>query len=157
MWAIIASAIGTHPDSAYNIVMWLGDGNSTHGDALGAMRLLDPDDIINWTRENTADCVRLIYHGLPKTLDSSKGGRVTQLFIENFISGNRVEGALVAHFAYSGAWSGPRSAYLRRKRDEARGWLGALNSSQVEKWLTRYIEVLTDDIERAEIEEERGF
>jgi hypothetical protein len=156
-WAIIASAIDTHADSAYNIVMWLGDSSSAHGDAPGAMRLLNPDDIINWTRANTADRVRLIYHGLPKTLDSSKGGRVTQLFIENFISGDRVEGALVAHFAYSGAWSGPRSAYLRRKRDEARGWLGVSNSPDVEQWLTRYIVMLTEDIESAEIEEERGF
>jgi hypothetical protein len=156
-WAIIASAIESKPDSAYNIVMWLGDSNSAHGDAPGAMRLLDPDDIISWTRANAANRVRLIYHGLPKTLDRSKGGRVTQLFIELFVSGDRVDGALVAHFAYSGAWSGPRSGYLRRKRDEARGWLGASNSPEVEQWLTRYIGMLTNDIESAEIEEERGF
>jgi hypothetical protein len=121
------------------------------------MRLLNPDDIISWTRANVTERVRLICHGLPKTLDSSKGGRVTQLFIENFVLGDRVDGALVMHFAYSGGWSGPRSAYLRCKRDEARGWLGAITSSHVEQWLTRYIKVLTDDIERAEIEEERGF
>jgi hypothetical protein len=63
----------------------------------------------------------------------------------------------MAHFAYSGAWWGPRSLYLRGKRDEARGWLGGIRSPGVEEWVARYIATLSQDIELAEIEEERGF
>jgi hypothetical protein len=81
---------------------------------------------------------------------------VTQLFIETFGSMDRVSGALMQHFVYSGAWAGPRSLYLRSKRDEARAWLSAIRSAAVEEWATRYIEMLSQDIELAEIEEERG-
>ena len=121
------------------------------------MRLLNADDIIRWTQERPEERVRLIYHGLPKTLDEKVGGRVTQLFIETFGSLDRFAGALMAHFAYGGAWAGPRSLYLRGKRDEARGWLSGIRSPQVEGWVTRYIAMLSQDIELAEIEEERGF
>jgi hypothetical protein len=156
-WPIIQAAIESQPEAAYNIVMWLGDSSLAHRAAPGAMRLLNADDIIRWTRENPDERVRLIYHGLPKTLDEKVGGRVTQLFIEAFGSMDRVTGSLMAHFAYGGAWWGPRSAYLRGKRDEARAWLGGIRSPAVEEWVARYIETLSQDIELAEIEEERGF
>ena len=156
-WTIIQAAIESQPDRAYEIVMWLGDSSLAHRGAPGAMRLLNADDIIRWTREKPDERVRLIYHGLPKTLDENAGGRVTQLFIEAFGSLDRVTGALMAHFVYSGAWWGPRSQYLRGKRDEARGWLGGIRSPTVEEWVTRYIAMLSQDIELAEIEEERGF
>ncbi len=155
-WPIIQAAIESQPDRAYGIVMWLGDSSLAHRGAPGAMRLLNAEDIIQWTREKPEDRVRLIYNGLPKTLDEKVGGRVTQLFIETFGSMDRVTGALMAHFAYSGSWWGPRSLYLRGKRDEARGWLGGIRSPAVEEWVTRYIAMLSQDIERAEIEEERG-
>jgi len=121
------------------------------------MRLLNADDIIRWVREKPEARVPLIYHGLPKTLDEKEGGRVTQLFIEAFSSMEQVAGSLMAHFVYGGAWSGPRSLYLRSKRDEARGWLSGLRTPAVEEWVTRYIATLSQDIELAEIEEERGF
>jgi hypothetical protein len=155
-WAIIRSALEGHPDEAYDIVMWLGDSSLAHRGSPGAMRLLNADDIIRWTAEDHEKRMRLIYHGLPKTLDEKVGGRVTQLFIETFGSADRVSGALMQHFAYSGAWSGPRSLYLRGKRDEARAWLSGIQSTAVQEWVTRYIEVLSQDIELAEIEEERG-
>ncbi len=155
-WAIIESAIESQPDDAFDIVMWLGDSGAAHRDAPGAMRLLNPNDIIRWTQANPDERVRLIYHGLPKTLDEAHGGRVTQLFIEEFGDRDQVSGGLVMHFAYHGAWAGPRSAYLRRKRNEARGWLSSIRSGKVEQWATRYIGLLTEDIGRAEIEEERG-
>ena len=156
-WSIIQAAIESQPDAAYGIVMWLGDSSLAHQGTPGAMRLLNAEDIIQWARGKPEERVRLIYNGLPKTLDEKAGGRVTQLFIEIFGSMDRVTGALIAHFAYSGAWWGPRSSYLRGKRDEARGWLGGIRSPTVEEWVTRYIATLSQDIELAEIEEERGF
>jgi hypothetical protein len=156
-WPIIQAAMESQPDVAYDIVMWLGDSSLAHRGAPGAMRLLNADDIIRWTREKPGERVHIIYHGLPKTLDEKVGGRVTQLFIEVFGSMDRVTGALMAHFAYSGAWSGPRSLYLRGKRDEARGWIGEIKSPAVEEWVAGYIATLSQDIELAEIEEERGF
>jgi hypothetical protein len=156
-WPIIQAAIESQPDGAYDIVMWLGDSSLARRGAPGAMRLLNADDVIRWTREKPEERVRLIYHGLPKTLDENAGGRVTQLFIEAFGSMDRVRGTLMAHFAYGGAWWGPRSLYLRGKRDEARGWLGGIMSPAVEEWVTRYVATLSQDIELAEIDEERGF
>jgi hypothetical protein len=83
-WPMIQAAIESQPDGAYDIVMWLGDSSVAHRGAPGAMRLLNADDIIRWTREKPGERVHLIDHGLPKTLDEKVGGRVTQLFIESF-------------------------------------------------------------------------
>ena len=54
-----------------------------------------------------------------------------------------------------GGWWGPASKHYRGKRDSARGWLADESDPRVQKWLRRYIESLTYQIERAEIEEER--
>lgn len=156
-WARIASAIESHPDQAFDVVMWLGDSNGTHGDIPGAMRLLDAADVIDWMRADPESRVKLIHHGLPRTLDRTQGGLVTQLFIQAFGSRVHVASALRSHFAYSGAWSGPRSNYLRGKRDEARRWLASPVSSEVEQWTRQYIEMLSEDIQAAEIGEERGL
>jgi hypothetical protein len=115
------------------------------------MRLLDAVDVIDWTGADPESRVKLIYHGLPRTLDKTQGGLVTQLFIQVFGSRANVGSALMSHFAYSGAWSGPRSNYLRGKRDEARRWLTSTVSPEVEQWTMQYIEMLTECVFRARV------
>jgi hypothetical protein len=156
-WKLIAQAIERNRKKAYDIVMWLGDSGFERNRDLGAMRLVDPDDVIAWTAAAPDERISLIYHGLPKTLDPSGGGAVTLRFIEVFGDREKVGGALISHFMYGGGWSGPRSAYMSRKRDEARKWLAEAKSPKVQNWLTQYIDALSEDIEGAQIEEERRF
>jgi hypothetical protein len=156
-WKLIAQAIERNRKKAYDIVMWLGDSGFERNRDLGAMRLVDPDDVIAWTAAAPDERISLIYHGLPKTLDPSGGGAVTLRFIEVFGDREKVGGALISHFMYGGGWSGPRSAYMSHKRDEARKWLAEAKSPKVQNWLTQYIDALSEDIEGAQIEEERRF
>ena len=60
----------------------------------------------------------------------------------------------MAHF-WSGGHSGPSSVHYRTKRDATRKLLDEENSTRIREWLEEYIEWLSRDIERAEIEEER--
>lgn len=156
-WKLISAAVERDKKHAYDIVMWLGDSGFEDRRDLGAMRLLDPNEIIEWTKAAPDDRIKLIYHGLPKSLDPSEGGAVTVLFLETFGNTDRVPATLISHFMYGGGWSGPRSAYLSRKRDEARKWLSQTKSPVVQGWLSRYILALGVDIESSQIEEERGF
>jgi len=156
-WKLIASAIEREKKHGYDIVMWLGDSGFEGRRDLGAMRLLDPKDVIDWTNAAPDDRIKLIYPALPKTLSVSDGGAVTVLFLEAFGHQDKVVSALISHFMYGGGWSGPRSEYLSRKRDEARKWLSETKSPKVQNWLTQYIAALSSDIEAAQIEEERGF
>jgi hypothetical protein len=57
---------------------------------------------------------------------------------------------------HSGGWSGPTSAYLKRKRDKLRRWLAAGFDSQIVQWIEAEIEHLDRSIEREEIDEERS-
>jgi hypothetical protein len=156
-WKLITQAIERNPKKAYDIVMWLGDSGSEDNRDFGAMRLVDPDDVIAWTAAAPDERISLIYHGLPKTLDLDSGGTVTRKFIDAFSDRDKVGGALISHFIYGGGWSGPRSAYMSRKRDEARKWLLETESVKLQSWLTQYIDALSQDIEDARIEEERRF
>ncbi|MDH4187922.1 MAG: hypothetical protein OEV08_13090, partial [Nitrospira sp.] len=156
-WKLIAQALEGDKKHAYEIVSWLGEMGFEDSPKAGALRLLDPQDIINWTKDDPDKRVSLMYHALPRNLDQDDGGTITRLFIETFSDLDRVRPALISHFMYGGGWSGPRSEYLARKRDKARKWLSEATSSKVQVWLTQYIEALSADIESAQIGEERDF
>ena len=54
-------------------------------------------------------------------------------------------------------WCGPASDQYRRLRDEARTWLVDEKDVTVRDWIEDYIDGLSHDIDRAEIDEERGM
>lgn len=104
---------------------------------------------------NPKDRAWKILRCLPKTLDESRGGKLTELFIESF-GEDELGNSLIGHF-WTGGWWGPESQYLARKRDKAREWILEIKSGKVLAWLYRYIEYLNQRIPEAELREERGF
>jgi hypothetical protein len=156
-WKLITQALEGDKKHAYEIVSWLGEMGFEDSPKAGALRLLDPQDVIDWTGDAPDKRVALMYHALPKSLDQDDGGTVTRLFIEAFSDLDKVGPALISHFMYGGGWSGPKSEYLARKRDKARKWLSETTSAKIQTWLMQYIEALSADIESAQIGEEREF
>lgn len=57
---------------------------------------------------------------------------------------------------HSGGWTGPTSAYLKRKREKFRRWLAAGFEIEMSQWIEAEIEYLDRNIEREEIDEERS-
>lgn len=156
-WKLIATALEGERKHGYEIASWLGEISFEDDPKGGALRLVDAQDVIDWTNHAPETRIPLIYRALPRTLDETEGGVVTRLFVERFADGDKVSSALISHFMYGGGWSGPRSEYLSRKRDKARRWLSEAASERVQTWLMQYIEALSVDIENAHIQEEREF
>ena len=83
-WGVISAALERNADDAYYIVTWLGDGGFGGNRSPGAIRFIEPLDIITWTSAAPKERIHLIYHALPRTLDFSEGGAITVQFIDAF-------------------------------------------------------------------------
>ena len=155
-WAIISKNLESNNERSSWLEMWLGEEMSFDNDKIvGPITAFNSESVIAWVKENTAKRARTILRSLPKTLDEGGGGKLTRLFIESFGDG-RLGDFLMGHFR-AGGWSGPESAYLAGKRDEARNWVSQIKSAKVLTWLYRYIDCLNDAIAQAETREEREF
>ena len=155
-WAIISKSLELNDKRSTWLEMWLGEEMSFDNDKIvGPIIAFNPDSVITWARENPAKRARTILRCLPKTLDEKRGGKLTRLFIESFGDG-QLGDSLIGHF-WTGGWSGPQSAYLAGKRNEARNWVSQIKSGKILEWLYRYIECLNELIAQAEITEEREF
>ena len=136
--------------------MWLGEGVSFGDDKfVGPITAFKPESVMGWVIESPTKRARKLLRCLPKTLDETRGGKLTRLFVEASGEGELGD-YLMAHF-WSGGWSGPESAYRAGKRDKAREWVSEIKSGKILAWLYRYIEYLSDLIAQAEIREEREF
>lgn len=140
-----------------HVLGWLSDEIGFEEDAKeNAIRYFDPAVVLAWVAEQPEKRIRLIGRCLPKTLDFDEGGILTRLFIEAYGDDEEIRYFLISHF-WGGGWTGPESAYLMRKRDKARKWVSEIRSDKIQTWLSMYIDALTKDIIRAEINEERRF
>ncbi|MBI5484919.1 MAG: hypothetical protein HY888_10720, partial [Deltaproteobacteria bacterium] len=162
-----------NPDSCWNIISkfldkvkeeyswymlsWLGDEISFgEREKPGAIRYFTPQCVMEWIKEKPKKRVPLITRCLPKSFDLENGGELTRLFVEAYCDGGDASGRLISHF-WCGGYSGPESMYRSNQREEARKWLSEINSPKIRAWLIKYIECLSETIERAQISEERAF
>ena len=156
-WKIISELLISQSEKYYELIFWLKGGigfkdRSEHS----IMRHMSAEDVIDWIKTDIDNRCRLIQEVLPKTLDEDAGGQLTRLFIEEFCDDERLAGHLHVHF-HMGGWSGPDSIYLSGKRDAARRWMSEITSPRIQIWLGKYIEHLSNYIEKAIIKEEREF
>ncbi len=156
-WKLISAALEGDSENRYYILTWLGDEMGFDDNPQrGAVRHIDPTEVISWIQKKPDERAIMFYVALPKTLDEDVGGKLTREFIEAFADNDRISSSMMLHF-WIGGWSGPESEYLSRKRDEARQWLSQAKSPKLQGWLSRYIQYLTPRIESARISEERDF
>jgi hypothetical protein len=89
-------------------------------------------------------------------LDQSPAGRLTRDFVAKYGNDEGLCSLLSCHF-HSRSWMGPASDFYRSLREAAREWLDGERHRNVVRWVENYIDELSRDIQRAEIQEERGL
>jgi len=157
-WRILASRInavdGIH---RYRLIDWLGPSVSFASDVtVGPLTNFPMHSVFDWVAEDPECRARELIHVVPKSLARDELGGWARELLNRYGDQEDVRLGLLSHFR-SGGWSGKASERYRRLRDEARAWLDEETSMRVRQWLGEYIECLSIDIERAEIEEEREF
>jgi hypothetical protein len=157
-WGIIKAHFEeTLPMWRGGVLNWLEGGlvGFEEQEPRGAIADLPFQEIFQWIDENPESRAELIAHAAPRTLDDIKGGKLTRELLRKYGQFEGVQSGISANF-HSGEWSGPRSTYLKRKREMFRQWLAAGFDYEITQWIESEIEYLDRSIEREEINEERS-
>jgi hypothetical protein len=156
-WTIISSMLASEEGESYYLTSWLGEEFRFEDDSqAGAIRIFDPNIVMNWVVQDPKNRAWKLIHCLPKTLNQEEGGKLTRLFLEAFGDDGELSEHLLGHF-WTGGWTGPESEHFARKRDKARSWISLMKSAKALSWIHRYIDNLNEMIKKAELEEERRF
>lgn len=157
-WKIVKTHFErTLPKWRSDLFSWLKGGLGGFSDTQprGAIVDLPVAEIFQWIEEDPSSRAALIAHAAPATLDDEGGGQLTRGLLSRYGHLDGVQNGIGATF-HSGGWTGPTSAYLRRKREKMREWLAAGFEFEVVQWIESEIEYLDRSIEREEIDEERS-
>ena len=145
------------PEWRSDLFQWLNGGLSgfDEKDPRGAIADLPVPEILEWIEEDPEPRAVLMAHAAPRTLDDELGGRLTRELLYRYGQFDGVRNGISATF-HSGGWTGPTSAYLKRKREKFRQWLAAGFEIEITQWIEAEIDYLDQRIEREEIDEERS-
>lgn len=156
-WEIVARhLLSVSPKWRGDLINWLKGGMRGFGEASSVPPIAEfpLQTVLDWIAQNPGDRAAMIAHCAPSSLDDDLGGALTRALLVSYRDVDGVANGISANFG-SGGWSGPRSQYLRTKRDRFRGWLSKRFDQNVVSWIEREISYLDQDIEAAEISEER--
>lgn len=157
-WAIVKEHFEEFlPKWRFDLVNWLKGGLGAFDEKtpIGVIADLPLSDILNWIDEDPESRAGLIAHAAPQTLDDINGGNLTRELLHKYGHLDDVQSGISVSF-HSGGWTGPTSAYLKRKREKFRRWLRAGFEAEVSQWIETEIEHLDHRIEQEEIGEERS-
>jgi hypothetical protein len=157
-WAVVKRHFEeTLPKRRDDILSWLKGGLHTFDEKIskGAIADLPFSDVLAWIEQDPEPRAVLLAHASLRTLDDEQGGQLTRELLYRYGQFKGVRNGISASF-HSGGWSGPTSAYLKRKRDKFRRWLAAGFEIEVTQWIESEIEYLDRNIEQEEIDEERS-
>jgi len=157
-WALVKKHFEeTLPKWRGDILNWLKGGLHTFDEKIpkGAIADLPLSEILAWIEQHPEPRAVLMAHAALRTLDDEQGGQLTRELLYRYGQFKGVRNGISATF-HSGGWSGPTSAYLKRKRDKFRQWLAAGFEVEITQWIESEIEYLDQRIEQEEIDEERS-
>ena len=157
-WTIVRSHLeASLPQWRSDVLSWLKGGLSSFDekDLRGPICDMPVSQIIDWIEIDVVRRAPLIAYAVPASLDDVDGGQLTRELLTRYGQIEGVGDGISATF-HSGGWTGPTSAYLRRKRERLRGWLGAALTFPVTQWIESEIKYLDGGIEREEVNEERS-
>ncbi len=139
-----------------DLINWLQGGLAfDYDDDEPAIARMPLQEILSWIEGDPSSRARIIAHAVPKTLDDEGGGYLTRELLSRYRAYDGVESAISAIF-HSGGWHGPRSIYLKQKRDKFRRWLASGYCAEITQWIESEIEYLDGAIESEEVDEERS-
>ncbi len=156
-WKLVSRMLEDNDAASFHLMYWFDSDNIEEGEENKSLASYFPiDKVMKWVGEDEKIRKNKIIEILPKTLELQNGGYLTREFIDKFCNDKKTTGRLIVHF-WAGSWSGNTSAYLSGKRDIARKWFSEIESARIQKWLSYYMDWLSERIERELIEEEREF
>jgi len=157
-WRIVMAKLESTKDmERFHLVHWLGPGISFGSSVtIGPLALFPMNAVFDWIAENPDERAYEIASIVPKSLAHDEYGEWARELLNRYGDKENVRHGLMSHF-WADGWSGLASDHYRRKRDTARDWLDSESSMRVRQWLQEFIDWLSRDIERSEIEEEREF
>jgi hypothetical protein len=151
-WGIIAARLDAASRSdAHCILNWLSPHDGSGG---GLLTLFPLDAVFDWVAADSERRARALATIVPKSLACSEDGNWTRELLIRHGGETGVMERLSSHF-WSGGYVGNASEHYRSEREKARSWLSSEKSSRVRQWLEFHIRRLSNDIESAEIDEER--
>ena len=157
-WQVISARIDAAEGlKRYFLIHWLAPGMS-FGDAVGTgpLLLFPMDTVFDWVDQDPETRAYELVRAVPKSLARDEVGNWARELLNRYGNQEDVRRGLLSHF-WSGGWSGNLSDRYRQLRETARGWLAEETSLRIREWLEEFIDWLSRDIERAEIEEEREY
>lgn len=157
-WALVKRHFEeTLPKWRGGILSWLKGGLHAFDEKnpKGAIADIPFSEILAWIEQDPEPRAVLMAHATLRTLDDEQGGQLTRELLCRYGQFEGVRNGISATF-HSGGWSGPTSAYLKRKRDKFRQWLAAGFEVEITQWIESEIEYLDRNIEQEEIDEERS-
>jgi len=156
-WSVISEELeGDYDTKKFEISHWLGEPGFGRHARKTPITFIPVDCIVDWIEKDREKRLHFVLSMLPQTLDAGEGGQLTRRIIEGYADDESISNSIISHF-YAGSWSGPTSLHYSRKRDAARTWLAETDSVNIQKWLARFIDSLSDSIESEKIQEEREF
>ena len=139
------------------LIDWLApDMSLEDGVGTGPLLLFPIDAVIDWVDRDPETRAYELVRAVPKSLSRDEVGVWARELLNRYGSQEDVRRGLLSHF-WAGGWCGNLSDRYRKLRETARGWLAEETSLRIREWLEEFIDWLSSDIERAEIEEEREY
>lgn len=156
-WKIVtAHLLSSTPKWRSDLLNWLkgGIGGFGENESVPPIAEFPVQLIIEWVEQDTENRTAMIAHCAPRSLDDKFGGELTRALLAKYQHIDGVLSGICANF-HSGGWTGPRSQYLRGRREQFRAWLSRDFDANVSSWIENEIVQLDREIEEAEISEER--
>jgi hypothetical protein len=154
-WKKVTKYLGPPMDSrAFHIKEWLRGGEFFR-EKEGALSIIPLEAIWKWVDEDVEKRARYLAVFVPNTLFREQGKVcLARETLARYGHREDVRRNLMANFSTEG-WSGPASSHYQEKKQRLLDFKKEEDDENVKRWIDEYASSLSDDIERAEIEEER--
>jgi len=157
IWVKITKYLGPPIDRrAFYLKEWLR-GEKGLTSRPGGLEFFNFEDVWKWVDEDVENRARYLATFVPPyLLHSEEKICLAREMLVRYGDREDVRSNFSANYSSEG-WTGPVSTHYMNKKRELLEFKKNETNENVIKWIEEYIEILERDIERAKMEEERGF
>jgi hypothetical protein len=157
VWNLLASRLGrVDSRAAFRIQEWLKGEWTYDEDGIGAITVLPMDKVVQWVAQDPLNRATYLASAVPHDIGEKDAGRSwSRTVLMHYGDIEDVRSALLGNYS-TGGWSGPASLHYSKRRETLKAVLAWESHPKVRRWLAEFISRLDAQIERAEIDEERG-
>jgi hypothetical protein len=155
VWYFVSAHLGPPIDSrAFNLSRWLRGGE--HYELVeGAIQLIPQELIWMWVDQDIERRAWYLASFVPNRLFREEGKVCfAREILVRYGDRENVQNNLVSNFTTEG-WSGPASLHYSTKKEGLLAFKDKETDAKVRRWIDEYVRLLTQQSDRARIEEER--